>query len=91
MLTDEYLMKLVKHEGNHDAIAELFRRHHDATVLPFLIRLGLANDAAEETASDVFIATWLYRDWYQDNASVRNWFLKIAANRWKNYRTATVA
>jgi RNA polymerase sigma-70 factor (ECF subfamily) len=90
MLTDEYLMALVKGERNHEALAELFRRHHDG-VLNFLTRFS-ADAIAEDLAQETFIAAWRFGNLYQDGSSVKNWLMKVAANRWKNHRqTLSVA
>jgi RNA polymerase sigma-70 factor, ECF subfamily len=65
--------------GEADAFDELLRRHQEAV---YRVALGFtgARDAALDVAQLVFLKAWTNLAAFREEASVRTWLLRIAAN-----------
>ena len=63
--------------GDGEALAELYRRHHEA-LCAYLLRLAGDQDLAEEVVQDTLLAVWRGAATFQGRSRVRTWLLGIA-------------
>jgi RNA polymerase sigma-70 factor (ECF subfamily) len=78
--TDEFLMALIR-DGDADALAALYDRHHRAA---FALAYRILNDfgAAEDVVQESFLAVWRHAASYQpQRGRPRNWLLTIVHHR----------
>jgi RNA polymerase sigma-70 factor (ECF subfamily) len=65
--------------GDHDAFAELMRRHQDP-VYRFVLRMVGTRDEALEIVQEAFVRAWQALSQWQPEAQFRTWLFRIASN-----------
>jgi RNA polymerase sigma-70 factor (ECF subfamily) len=77
-LTDEQLMRACR-DGRHDALEELYRRHHRA-VFAFIVRLVQDHQLAEDLVQETFLRVFGSRKRWQPRSKFTSWLYRIARN-----------
>ena len=77
-LTDEQLMRACR-DGRHDALEELYRRHHRA-IFAFIVRLVQDHQLAEDLVQETFLRVFGSRKRWQPRSKFTSWLYRIARN-----------
>ena len=80
---DATLAKRIK-EGDHVAFRQFFDRYH-GSLLAFLIKKGLDQEAAQDIVQNAFIKIWEGRDQIDPSKSIKAFLYKIGYTRTLNY------